>query len=160
MRAELLWITLCLEGLHSQDLSSECSTHISLHQWLHFPPLSSSNCSQFFVNSVTISWGPHCMCYGWGFHLMFVPVALQCKATTLPTTAGSRPLCSSPFTTRRKQCSLCLCRCNDKAVVVVVLWSWERELMNCKWGRWSKSRRIPRAHPGGGLVDFMMCEFI
>lgn len=48
------------------------------------------------------------------------------KGTALPTTAGSKPLYCSPFTARRKQYSLCLCRCNDKAAVMVaVLWRWE-----------------------------------
>lgn len=33
-------------------------------------------------------WGLHSCCLGWGFHLMFVPVALLCRATTSPANAS------------------------------------------------------------------------
>lgn len=81
------------------------------------------------------------------------------SSSTLPTAAISRPLCCSPLNARRKQCSLCLCRCNVKAAVVAVnLWICDRQT-NCKCEKWSKWRRIPRAHRWlvGGVLGTLWC---
>lgn len=144
---------LFLGGLNVHDLHS-FQFHVFLFVCICFLFI-------YWVCDVTISRGLYGLYLGWGFPPHVCTCSTPVNDTAFPTTAGSRQLYSSPFTARHKQYSLCLCRCNDKAVAMVAaLWCWETEMMNCKCERWSKSGRIPRAHHGGGLEDFMMCEFI
>lgn len=109
---------------------------------------------------VTTSWGLCSLCLGWGFHHVgtcYTPVG-----QTLPTTLGSESLCCPPFTARHKQCTSCLCRCNDKAaaLVLVVLWCWKGgddelqmwEMVKVKENSQSASRR-GRKGGAGGLYD-------
>lgn len=95
---------------------------------------------------VTLSWGLHSLCLGWGFHLMFVPVAFLCRAQLylqMQTVSHCIALCSPP------------CINNTACVSVIVmtkqLWLWCFEML--RMGRWW----IANARNGQSQGEFPVC---
>lgn len=127
---------------------------ISFHQCLHFHSHPLISYVLVWCNHILGSSRPV-------FRVGLPPHVFTCstpvKGTALPTTAGSKPLYCSPFTARRKQYSLCLCRCNDKAsVMVAVLWRWETgddELQMWEMVKVDENSQSASWWGAGGLYD-------